>query len=401
MDKKPRVVFTFVEAGMGHIVPATGISDAFEQKYGDVCEVVRSYIFKEDNNADMLAYQQVLIDDTKKMAKHMSYSYLEHIGSEMIGSRLTLKFLDNHFKKYIPTLEQKVKDLQPDLLFNSYYSPGHFALNLRARGEIDCKVVTYIPDPIVYKAWDRRCDAMITTNPQSYGIAKKQCKGQVFEVPFVLRKEALGLVGKKQEMREKLGLPQDKFTILLSDGAYGQKKLKEYTEYLINLDRPITVVSVCGRNEELCNYLKTLTPNSKVTFVPLGFVTNMLEYNVSADLFIGKGGANAMLESFFFDVPVLVSAYANVLESFISKYYISKMKCGELVLKFGKFKKVINQILDEPQILDNYKKNLKVYQDFSGAEKSADIIFEQLIDKFPELKSVYESRQNITEVVVE
>lgn len=31
---KPKVVFAFVEAGMGHIVPERSIADAFEEKYG-------------------------------------------------------------------------------------------------------------------------------------------------------------------------------------------------------------------------------------------------------------------------------------------------------------------------------------------------------------------------------
>ena len=31
---KPKVIFTFVEAGLGHIVPATAVSEAFTKKYG-------------------------------------------------------------------------------------------------------------------------------------------------------------------------------------------------------------------------------------------------------------------------------------------------------------------------------------------------------------------------------
>lgn len=386
MDKKPRVVFTFVEAGMGHIVPATGISDAFEKKYGDVCEVVRSYIFKEDNQKELLEYQDVLINDTKKLAKSKIYAYFEHNLGEMIGSKLTLKFLDNHFKKVIPFIEQKLIDLKPDVLFASYYSPAHYALNLKQKGKLDCSVVTYIPDPILYSAWDRRADIFITNNSQAYNIAKKECANQVFQVPFVLRKEANEIKLSKQEMREKLGLPLDKFTILLSDGAYGQKKLKEYTEYLINLDKNITVISICGKNTELLEYFKTLKPNKNVTFLPLGFVTNMLEYNRASDLFVGKGGANALVESFYFGTPALVSAYANRLEYYISNFYITKCRCGELALNLKTFKKKINAILENPKILDEYVHNLQPLQDNSGAEKSADIIFEELTKKFPQLK---------------
>ena len=44
MDK-PRVVFPFVEAGFGHIMPMTAVSQAFEEKYGDRCEVDKTYMY--------------------------------------------------------------------------------------------------------------------------------------------------------------------------------------------------------------------------------------------------------------------------------------------------------------------------------------------------------------------
>ena len=35
MNKKPRIVFAFTEAGLGHIMPLKSIADAVEKKYGD------------------------------------------------------------------------------------------------------------------------------------------------------------------------------------------------------------------------------------------------------------------------------------------------------------------------------------------------------------------------------
>ena len=45
--RKPRVVFPFTEAGMGHIMPLRAMADIFEKKYGDKVEVVRSQFFTE------------------------------------------------------------------------------------------------------------------------------------------------------------------------------------------------------------------------------------------------------------------------------------------------------------------------------------------------------------------
>ena len=45
--KKPRVVFPFTEAGLGHIMPMNSIADEFERLYGERVGVVRSHFFKE------------------------------------------------------------------------------------------------------------------------------------------------------------------------------------------------------------------------------------------------------------------------------------------------------------------------------------------------------------------
>lgn len=53
-ERKPRVVFPFVEAGFGHIMAEKSIADAFEKKYGEYFEVVRSDFFKESGSKAML-----------------------------------------------------------------------------------------------------------------------------------------------------------------------------------------------------------------------------------------------------------------------------------------------------------------------------------------------------------
>ena len=47
---KPKVVFPFVEAGFGHIMTEKSIADAFEKKYGDLCEVERTDFYKNGGN---------------------------------------------------------------------------------------------------------------------------------------------------------------------------------------------------------------------------------------------------------------------------------------------------------------------------------------------------------------
>lgn len=382
--RKPKVVFTFVEAGMGHLVPIIGISDIFEQKYGNKCEVVRWKIFSDSKHKEVIDYQKSIVNDTKRQAKSKIYAFLFWWISELIGRRRTQRFTDFHFRKAVPYIVESIEEINPDLIFSAYCSPSHFALKAKNNKKTNTIIGTYVPDPVVHNGWEKDGDFLIVNNEQAYKIAEKDGFKNVHTVPFILRKEATCIKESKEEMREKLGLPSDKFTILLCDGAYGQKNLVKFSEELIKLNFPLTVISVCGKNEKAFNYLKTLQKNvnENVTFIPLGFTTNMLEYNKASDLFVGKAGANALVEAFFFGSPAIVSSYANELERFIANYYITQLGCGEIIKCKKKFIKRIKEILEDEEILDKYRNNLRSLQDNTGAEKAADILFNVLKEKF-------------------
>ena len=60
MCKKPRVVFPYTEAGLGHIMPLNSIADEFERLYGDRVEIVRSRFFSESGDKKLMAYEEHL-----------------------------------------------------------------------------------------------------------------------------------------------------------------------------------------------------------------------------------------------------------------------------------------------------------------------------------------------------
>lgn len=384
---KPKVVFTFVEAGMGHIMPATGLADAFEHKYGDKCEVVRLKIFSQSPHECVQKYGQALADDVKRLGSSDIYAWGEWFFSELMGSQNTLKFLDNLYKDARRLILDGLEELNPDLIFSTYYSPSHFAIQAREQGRIDSIIGSYSPDPEIYAAWDRRGDFFITNNERAYHQAiDKGCK-RVYQIPFIYRKEIEEASQvSKEDMRDRLGLPRDKFTVLLSDGAYGQKNLVRFTQALLDSGLPISIVSICGKNQQAYDLLKTLKPKSEDTyFLPLGFTTNMLEYLRSADMFAGKGGSNAINEAFYFGLPVVVSAFANMLEKQTATYFLVERGLGKIIKNPAKFVNFVRYLLDNPSEVDKYRDKLVSHHDSTGASQGADLIYQMLKEKYPNL----------------
>ena len=51
--RKPRVLFPFTEAGLGHIMPMRAIAAKFEELYGDKVEIIRSAFFQENGSEEL------------------------------------------------------------------------------------------------------------------------------------------------------------------------------------------------------------------------------------------------------------------------------------------------------------------------------------------------------------
>ena len=64
--KKYRILITYVEAGMGHIVSAEALANALEKYYPDEVEIIRSRIFTETNDPVLIKHEKFLINSVKR-----------------------------------------------------------------------------------------------------------------------------------------------------------------------------------------------------------------------------------------------------------------------------------------------------------------------------------------------
>lgn len=385
LTKKPKVVFTFVEAGFGHIMPMQAISDAFTEKYGDQCEIVNWNIFSDSENNTVKKYANAISGWTKKNCNN-KILYLGEMFSHLIGSKLTLKFLDAKFKKAKQIIMDDIIKMNPDLICSSYYSPSHFALECKKAKQLDTIVATYSSDPWIYPAWDRASDLFFITNTHAYDYAKKTGfkDEQLRIVPYILRNNITSITKDKKLARKTLGLDEDKFTILMSNGAYGTNKTMTDIKFLLKQSFDANIVVLCGKNQQLldfCNSIK-LSENSNTKLYPVGFTPNVFLYNSASDLFIGKSGSNSMLESYYFGVPTIITSHANYLEITISDYYINKKHCGKQIFDDRKLVEFVRTYIENPNMKNEFLPALEEYSDASGAEKIADELFISLSKKF-------------------
>lgn len=385
---RPRVVFPFTEAGMGHIMPMRSIADEFEKLYGDRVEVVRSSFFSESGDENLKNYEQHLHDEVVKHNKHAIYGWFATFSMDFWGTHISSwatmrKWIEGAYDAGV----KHMAELKPDLVFSTHWATNYYARDIEPRP----LTIMYCPDAHVNTLFRYDADLVLTSMSTGYDRALNHHshrfnKDNLKLVPFLIREEAFSVDRDKTLNRRELGLDENKFTVVLAEGGYGIGKMQKICEIAIERDLPINLVPICGKNTELYEYFLTLKPKGKLGFYPMGFVTNIFPYLASADLFCGKSGASMMAEPCFFGLPTIVTHYATKIERLIGEYYINTV--GNAIKQFNPRKTVdlIEKFMADPSLLVPYTAAAEAQRNNYGARNTADIIFDLLKTKFPELE---------------
>ncbi len=387
---KPRVMFTFVEAGMGHIIPMTGMSEAFSRKYGDKCEIINSYIFRDTKYDSVKNMGSQFANAVKKVNKNYILNRLEAM-SYWLSSGISHFGLDIHFKKGIADCTKELCEVNPDLVVGSYYMPNHIVAKANGGGVLNALTVTYTPDSYIYPAWDRRCDLYLVHNESAKKDAvkkgfKKEC---VKQIPFIFRDGIININATKEQACDEVGLDKNKFRILYTSGAYAtgiSKKSRALIDAIVNsgIDAELTVI--CGKNPQAEEKLKEIAVSLKgsVTMNVVSF-TNKIEYYMrGADVIIGKSGMNTIMEALYLGTPIIINESVNRLEETIADWVVD---CGFSLIANTPKKVVetIKEYIENPSTLNKFLQNYSIHRDSTGAEKAADSIYELLKTRFPNL----------------
>lgn len=386
--KRPRVIFPYTEAGLGHIMPMNSIADEFEKLYGDRVECVRSDFFTETGNPDLIRYEKHLADSVIEYNKHPCMGFFATFNMDFWGTAISswgavVYIEQNAAEAGIAHMEE----LKPDLVVSTHWATNYYAMHMKERP----LTAMYCPDVKVNTLFRYKCDLTLTSMPTGYRRARRMHfrrynDDNIKLVPFLIRKEAFSISTDKKVNRELIGVDADKFTVLLADGGYGIGKLKPMTEELLKRDLPINLVPVCGRNRELYEYFATLSSKGGTTFKPFGMADNMLNIIAASDIACGKSGASMMAEPCFFGVPQLITHYATDIERWIGRYYINTVGSAIKIFDVSKACDKIEEFVASPEKLQPYRQAALAQRSNYGAEKCARYIFGLLCKKFPELK---------------
>ena len=187
-----------------------------------------------------------------------------------------------------------------DYVFSTHFMPMEVVSALKRNGKINGRLVTVITDFDVHKIWlSAEADAYAVASPWTkeklirlgIGPDKIHVTGIPIDEKFTHQPD----IG---ELKKKLGLKQNIFTVLIATGSFGIGPIEQIIDNLKGLQ---TVV-ICGQNEDLYKRLQKKSDGDLKVF---GLVNNMHELMAVADCFITKPGGLSISEGLVCHLPFI------------------------------------------------------------------------------------------------
>lgn len=286
-----RVLIMSASAGNGHVRAAEALEKAF----------LEMGAAREVRHIDALAYASPFVQRLYRNA----YLDLVNKSPSLLGilydaadkpwweERKRLAF---HQLNTWPLIRY-INKYKPDLIVCTHFLPADIVSFLICKQRLTTRHAVVITDFDLHGMWlTRHCDKYFTALDEArehlISLGAAPSKVAVTGIPI---DPVFANLPDKQATRRALGLQPDRTTIIVSAGGFGVGRVTELLEQLVQIDNPVQILAMCGKNDQLKQsieerYARTHSDASSPLVVPVGYTNKMQEYMAASDLMVGKPG---------------------------------------------------------------------------------------------------------------
>ena len=253
----------------------------------------------------------------------------------------------------LPKLKALFDKFYPDVIVSTQAFPCGMVADFNRLKGINLPLVAVLTDFVPHSYW-------IYSNVNYYIAPSQQVKQRLIEkgvspnrvkplgIPFDTKfNQKLN----KTEIRKRLNLDINLFTILIMGGGQGLGPIKSMVKILDSLKFDFQEIVVCGTNNRLYDWLKRRISSYKKKITLLGYVQNIEEFMSATDLIITKPGGITCAEALTKGLPMLIISPIPGQEANNTAYLIAQ----GAAIRVSKPRDLINVITDlyyHPEILD-------------------------------------------------
>ena len=353
-----KILVLSASAGAGHIRAAQAVEKALLQ-LGATREVQHLDVLEYTNKLFQNFYSKAYIDMVNTAPEVLGWLY-DYLDKPWRNERRRLAFNKLNTRPFVKMLEQ----YQPDFVVCTHFLPAEIVSWLKAKERLATKQAIVVTDFDVHAMWlchhfEHYFVALDETRVHLEKLGIPPEKVSVTGIPidpiFAEPKD-------KCTMRLKLGLDEQRTTILISAGGFGVGPIEHLVRSLFDLRHSAQVVAICGRSKELkirLTHLAGKVPQRHhVTLHAVGYTTEMDKYMSAADMLVGKPGGLTTSEALAKGlVPIIVNPIPGQEERNADHLLEegAAIRCNNLPVLAYK----IDQLLDDPARFATMHANVK------------------------------------------
>ncbi|MBV9126085.1 MAG: glycosyltransferase [Planctomycetes bacterium] len=286
----PRILVLSASVGAGHLRAAQAVELALRQVVPEAA-VKNLDVLQLTNAPFRRVYGRGYLDLVNRAPHVLGYFYdlLDRPSKEGRRDRFRLAWEKLNLQSFMRFLQEEPWDL----VINTHFLPAEIIAHLRRQGRLSLPQVTATTDFETHRLWvNDPCERYFTATEEgarylrSWGVPA----GTDIIATGIPIHPVFSRPRDPEECRQCHGLAGDRPVVLQLAGGFGVGPIEKLYRALLDVEVPLEVVVVAGRNEAAREQLQQMAAPKRHRVKVLGFTDQIDELMAAADLVMSKPG---------------------------------------------------------------------------------------------------------------
>ena len=285
-----RILVLSAAVGAGHLRAAQAVEAALRE-IDPAAEVRNLDVLALTNAAFRRIYAEAYLD-LVNLAPHVLGFFYDMLDRPRSASSKRDRFRRVLEKMNLTKLRDVLEERPWDVIVNTHFLPADIIAGLRRRRKLATPQITATTDFETHRLWvNEPCDHYTTATEEgaaylaSFGVDRSKITATGVPIhPVFSRPKERG------ESLRTHGLKGDRPIVLQLSGGFGVGPIERLYRGILDIERPLEVVVVAGKNEKVRQQLDRVEVPRRHRSKVMGFTTDIDELMSVADVVVSKPG---------------------------------------------------------------------------------------------------------------
>jgi processive 1,2-diacylglycerol beta-glucosyltransferase len=303
---KPRIVILSASVGSGHVRAAKAIESALGTLLPDAT-IAHVDALDLTNGAFRRAYGAGYFRAARSAPRFVGwmYDFLDH-PNDHGAATVTRQFFE---RMNFTRLSKLLTDQEWDLAICTHFLPAALIARMRRRELIRFPQAVVVTDFDVHGMWiSRPCERFfVATEEARANLAALDVSEREIQVTGIPIDPVFTQRFERSEAIRRMDLATDRPIVLQMAGGFGIGSIERVHRSILQIQRPLQVVVVTGRNADAAEVLASMDHDPRHKRKILGYTSQMHELLNAADVVVTKPGGLTTAESLASGCPMVIA----------------------------------------------------------------------------------------------